>query len=100
MPLATWMMCIPVDEVVLGQVLHAAGHLDGNVGHVPKVEDPLGLPGPGHGHSQVRLGAVAQQVLVQVTLRRALKYQAPAQIRLKLTIKGQWHERGILVYAF
>jgi hypothetical protein len=69
-----------VDEVVLGEVLHAAGHLDGNVGHVPEVQDPLGLPGPGHRHRQVGLGAVGPQVLVQVALRRALKYQAPAQL--------------------
>jgi hypothetical protein len=75
---------VPVDEVVLCEVLHAAGHLDGDVGHVPEVQDPLGLPGPGHRHRQVGLGAVGQQVLVQVTLRRALKYQAPAQLGGKL----------------
>ena len=79
---------LPVDEVMLCKVLHAAGHLDGHVGHVPKVQDPLGLPGAGNGHGQVRLGAVGEQVLVQVTLGRALKDQAPAMCMLLVKIPG------------
>ena len=79
---------LPVDEVMLCKVLHAAGHLDGHVGHVPKVQDPLGLPGAGDGHGQVRLGAVGEQVLVQVTLGRALKDQAPAMCMLLVKIPG------------
>jgi hypothetical protein len=78
---------IPMDKVVLGEVLHAAGHLYGYVGHVPKVQDPLRLPGAWHRHSQVGLGTVTEEVFVQVTLGRALEDQAPAVDRY--SVAGQ-----------